>query len=195
MKGYSLSANPTQATLERETLELMRLTARTEEVGDCLIWTGALSSPGDNGAGRGGYPIIRLTHGHACKTVRRVIVELFGDKDGRRDLAARQPVETTCGDRLCIAQDHLVISSPKKVGKRAAKAGKFSSIARSAKISAARRGHMKLTADQAAEIRVSNESGPVLAERYGVNRSLINGIKRGDVWRDYSSPFAGLGAR
>jgi len=32
----------------------------------------------------------------------------------------------------------------------------------------------------------------VLAERYGVSKSWINRIKRGEVWRVLSSPFAGL---
>ena len=46
--------------------------------------------------------------------------------------------------------------------------------------------------EQVREIRLSEDSGPVLAERYGVNRSLIGGIRRGTAWRDYSNPFAGL---
>ena len=39
---------------------------------------------------------------------------------------------------------------------------------------------------------MSTESGPALADRYGVNRSLINRIKRGDAWKDYTNPFGGL---
>lgn len=39
----------------------------------------------------------------------------------------------------------------------------------------------KLTDEQAAEIRSSSEPTKVLRERYGVSRTLIQGIRRGDV--------------
>ena len=41
-------------------------------------------------------------------------------------------------------------------------------------------------------IRASTETERVLAAEYGVNRSVIGGIRRGDRWKDYASPFAGL---
>jgi hypothetical protein len=139
----------------------MRITEHTkpdpEEEG-CSLWTGALSSSSSTTGGTGGYPIMKMAYGCPCMTVRRVIVSLFGDKDGNRDLAPRQPVEVTCGNRLCVDQAHLVISTPQKVGKRAAKRGAFSSPARSSKIAAARRGAGKLTEALAAEIRMSTES-------------------------------------
>lgn len=172
---------------------LARIRARCVEEGDCLIWQGCISS--SSNASRGGYPIIKVGYGQPCKTVRRAIVEVAGDKNGNRDLKPRQPVETTCGERLCVAQEHLVVSTPVKVGKRMAKAGKLSSLARSAKIAASKRATGKLTMEQALEIRFSDESGPVLAERYGVHRSQINNIKRGDAWRDHRNPYAALGAR
>lgn len=82
-------------------------------------------------------------------------------------------------------------------GRPAAARGSFSSRSRAAKIAAGKRssGAAKLTLEQAREIRASEDTGPVLAERYGVNRSLIGSIRRGVAWRDYSDPFAGLGAR
>jgi hypothetical protein len=46
--------------------------------------------------------------------------------------------------------------------------------------------------DQARTIRMSGESGPVLATRYGVNRSVINNIKLGRSWKDYKNPFSAL---
>ena len=59
---------------------------------------------------------------------------------------------------------------------------------------ALRRSLDGLTIEQAREIRMSDESGPVLALRYGVDKSLINGIKAGRNWKEYSNtnPFAGL---
>jgi hypothetical protein len=195
VKGLSDSKSPTKATLIRETLELMRITAHTEpdpEEEGCSLWTGALSSRSTSGGGGGGYPIMKVAYGCPCMTVRRVLVTLFGDKDGNRELAPRQPVEVTCGNRLCVDQAHLVVSTAKRVGVRAAKRGAFSSPARGAKIAAARRGAGKLNEALAAEIRMSKESGPVLAKRHNVNKSLINGIKRGTAWKDYSNPFMQL---
>ena len=77
---------------------------------------------------------------------------------------------------------------------RAAKKGAWKGKARAAKIASTRRANInkKLDMDKAREIRMSTESGPVLAARYGVNKSLINGIKRGTAWKDYSNPFAAL---
>jgi hypothetical protein len=53
-------------------------------------------------------------------------------------------------------------------------------------------GQAKLSESNAQEIRLSEETGPVLAERFGVSRSWINKIKRGRAWRVLSSPWQGL---
>ena len=50
----------------------------------------------------------------------------------------------------------------------------------------------KLTIEKAREIRLSPDSTVTLVKRYQVDRSLIQGIKAGKRWRDYSNPFAGL---
>jgi hypothetical protein len=41
----------------------------------------------------------------------------------------------------------------------------------------------KLNEERVREIRASNESGPTLAKRYGVDRSIINEIRRRELWR------------
>ena len=124
--------------------------------------------------------------------MRRVVLALDG-----RPAGPRQPVAPTCGERACVNPAHLVRSSIRQVAQRAAKAGAFSTPLRAARIAAGKRAshQAKLTADQARQIRESLESGPVLALRYGVDKSMINNIKRGQAWRVYGSPFAGLGAR
>lgn len=156
---------------------------RCDEVGECWIWKDAV--------GKQGYPIMRLRPG-GCLLVRRVAVALDG-----RPAAARQPVTCTCDEKRCCNPKHLKPSTPSAVAKAAAARGSFSTRSRAAKIAAGKRssGAAKLTLEQAREIRASEDTGPVLAERYGVNRSLIGSIRRGVAWRDYSDPFAGLGAR
>lgn len=42
----------------------------------------------------------------------------------------------------------------------------------------------KLTADQAAEIRMSSEPSRVLAERYALSMSHVAHIRKGDFWKE-----------
>ena len=98
----------------------------------------------------------------------------------------------SCDERRCVNPAHLVASSISEIAAKAGARGAFSSLARGAKIAAARRTKGKLTIDEARVIRMSDESSPVLALRYGVNKSVINGIKAGTRWRDYANPFQAL---
>lgn len=159
-------------------MNLQTLLSRTDEIGDCLVWNSTI--------GTTGYPIIHTPDG--CRLARRLAFTLSGGV-----LKQRQPVATTCGDKRCINPEHLRASTTAKIAQAAARRGAYSTRARGAKIAAARRnGGAKLTEALAAEIRLSSEPGRVLADRYGVDKSLVNRIKRGTAWRDYSSPFAGL---
>lgn len=153
---------------------------RCNEVGDCWIWCNATS--------KGGYPIMKRSGG-PCLYVRRVVAELKGDAP-----APRQPVMTTCGEKLCCNPLHVVSSSTKKVAKAAAKRGAFSTLSRRMKVAAAKRSGAgaKLTMEKAQEIRLSTKTGKELAAEYGVNVSVIKGIRQNRMWVDFSSPFAGL---
>lgn len=160
-------------------VSLQHVRERCEEVGDCWIWQRCTNHMG--------YPVMRI--GGTMRLVRRVAVEASG-----RALLPRQPVAVRCGERGCVNPEHLFPSSESAIAKKAAKRGAWSSPMRGAKIAQARRTTMaKLTLEQAREIRASSDSGPVLAARYGVNRSLVSRIRRGDAWREYmGNPFAGL---
>lgn len=162
-----------------DTLEVMRILESTEPDDKCIIWTGIVGSTG--------HPIYKPTGCRVCALVRREVYRLGG-----RTLIARQPIDTTCGDRLCVNDAHLVQSTISKIAIKAAKRGAFSSLSKGLKIAMTKRGTMKLTEAQAREIRHSTETGPVLAARYGIDKSQANKIKRGEAWRDYSNPFAAL---
>jgi hypothetical protein len=133
---------------------------------------------------------MKLT-GATTTLARRMAAMLAG-----HELAKGQPVDMTCSERLCVNPEHTAPSTTQKIAKKAAKRGAFSTTSRGARIAAARRlGRVKLTAEQVAEIRTSTESEVVLGPLYGVARSYIGRIRRGEARKDYSSPFAGLGAR
>jgi len=100
---------------------------------------------------------------------------------------------SSCEDKLCVNPAHLSISTQSKIGQKAAKLGAYSSKARSAKISAARRIGSKMTIELAQEIRQSPATNIVLALKHGVSKSLVGQIKRGCIWKDYATnPFSGL---
>lgn len=171
--------HPELQRLTGDTLEIMRILERTEPDGDCIIWTGAV--------GNTGHPIYKPTGCRVQALVRREVFRLGG-----RTLIARKPIDTKCNDRLCVNDAHLIPSTISKIAQKAAKRGAFSSPVKAMKIAMSKRGKMKLTEDQAREIRSSTDSGEALAERYGVDKSYAKKIKRGTAWKDYSSPFAGL---
>ncbi len=156
---------------------------RCEEVGRCWIWQGTVSVSG--------YPIAKAAGVRSgCILVRRLAVELDG-----RPAKPRQPVLASCGERLCCNPACLAPSTSSAVGKAAAKAGAWKTIARRAKIAKAKRANSKLTPEIVTEVRTSPESSRVIAKRLGINRRRIVDIRNGRAWIDYSSPFAGLGAR
>lgn len=164
-------------------MDLEFIKSKTEEVGECWIWQGCVGSSG--------YPIMKV-EGAPCQTVRRVAYRL---KEGALNLAYRQPVITTCKEKLCVNPDHLKASSNKEVSKLAGAAGRMSGVTKGAKIAKDKRENAsKLPGgmETARIIRMSDETGPVLALRYGIDKSLVNRIKNGQSWKDYSNPFMGL---
>jgi hypothetical protein len=181
-----MAENPRIDTLIEESMLMMRVVTQIEDNGKCWIWTGAVNQQD--------HPIIHLRqpiYGHkGCLTVRRFVFLLANGV-----LPARRPIGCRCGEKLCVNPEHLFLSTQSRIGKLAAKNGAWKGQDRAIKISVAKRAAGKLDIDKAREIRMSDESGPVLAQRFGVDKSLINNIKRGNVWKDYSNPFAGLGAR
>lgn len=159
-------------------ITLQTIKDRSDEVGECWLWAGATSNTG--------HPIVKIK-GCGCKLVRRVSFILNGG-----ELAARQPVVPMCNEKLCVNPEHLEVSTTKKIAKKAAKEGKFSTLQRCAAISRGQGYRKKLSDDAANEIRYSEESGPVLADRHGIHKSLVNRIKRNEARKDYNNPYLQL---
>lgn len=163
---------------------LETLLRRTTEEGDCMLWDGYLGN---------GTPMVY--HDGKLIQVRKLVLILTNVPPRGQYTTCR------CGDPLCVAPQHIVQRTTKEqhrlMGLRVSKSA--TNHARIAKITKARRSKLaKITQEQANEIRVSSESGPVLGARYGITKSQVRNIKIGRSWStalDFGNPFAGLGAR
>lgn len=158
---------------------LVRIAARCDDVGECWLWTGALSDAG--------YPIFRPP-GCGCMLVRRWVYANTGAA-----LVARQPVVSTCGDRRCVNPDHLRVSTVALITQAAAARGAWSGVLRGARIAATKRLAGKLPPHGAHDIRTSADSARFMAAKYGVDVSLVYRIRNGTAQKQYgANPFAGL---
>jgi len=164
--------------LELETLDAMRIFENIIEEGDCWIWQA--------GVNRDGHAQFRSLADGCARLVRRMVWRFCGN-----EIEPRQPLGSKCGDRRCVNPAHMYPSTLKALVRSAAARGAYSGLAHAAAIAAARRKSKvaKLTVDKAREIRESTEPGHVLAERYGVCKSVVNGIRAGRRWKDYTNPF------
>lgn len=164
----------------KHTLE--SLLAKTVEEGQCLLWQGLIDCHG--------VPKVN----HECKKqgVRKVILEFMGKKVPQGHFLV-----ASCGNRACVCPEHVTMLTPKQhAALRGGSKRKNYAVARANMAAAARQRQGKLTMEKAREIRLRTEPAPKIAGEYGVHKSLINAIRRGVAWREYSAdPFAGLGAR
>ena len=81
----------------------------------------------------------------------------------------------SCDNPGCLNPDHLFLgTNPENTADRHGKG-------RTAKGSQV--GTSVLTAEEALAIRRSNESGPIMAKRYGISRSTVSAIRRGRSWK------------
>ena len=156
------------------------IAARTFADGGCLRWTGAVTNR---------HPSMRVD-GRQVLT-RRVIVELDSGSIARGKI-----VRCTCETPLCVAREHLIVTTYRAVAKECGRRGLMSGPVRSARIAAAKRAskQAKLDAQAVIEIRASTATGAALARRHGVSESCVSRIRRGSVWREFAgNPWAGLG--
>lgn len=179
MTGVEFSAKLAAAGIDADWLR-----ARSIEEGECWIWQGYV--------GPTGHPIANVRSVGPTLTVRRIAAALAGRPPGHG-----QPVRVTCNCRECVNPDHAVPSSTREIGRIAAKRGAWSSAARAAKISASRRKNSSISDEAVMAVRLA-ERGTLQAvcDEYGLGYSTAKAIRSGRIRRrDYSSPWAGMGAR
>jgi hypothetical protein len=139
-------------------------------VDECWVWK--LSCSYNDPAGRYMGKVI---------SVRRVVF----NATRKNPLTRKLTVIGTCGTEHCVHPDHIAAKSIAAI-QRGVKKRNGPNIAR------AMRARAKLTPEAIEDIRSMRESSKDAAKRYGICKDHVNVIRRHEVWKDYTSPFAGL---
>ena len=152
-----------------------RAMARCTEDGDCLIWDGATNARG---------PV--LTHKQVQYSLRRLVWE---DKF-KKPFPADRLASVSCGHKACLA--HVVARTRAIVNSLSAK--QFGALKGRAAALAVR-AKSKLSQEAVRAIRIDERRAEEVAAEHGITAAYVYMLRRGEFRRDYSSPFAGLGAR
>jgi hypothetical protein len=166
---------------------LKRIMAKTIQIDGCREWQG--------GFVRGRWPRMyaRIDGKETAISVRPVVWKLTGG----RDLLPGEVITMKCGCEACLERRHMEVIDKGEVSRRNwAKPG--AKMLRSLKCQAASADRAKLDMQKAREIRsrlAGGETQVALCAEFEVSQALLSRVARGTSWKDYSSPFAGLGSR
>jgi hypothetical protein len=157
---------------------LARIQSRTEEVGDCWEWQGALQAYSR-------VPVMSHKGKHQC--VRRWVAQAVGhDVEGK-------VVTYRCGNNLCVNPEHLQLMTKSALHQRVSRQQVHKiNMANRIRIAEARRANAKLTPEQVQAIRDDPRLQREIAKDYGITQPTVSSIKRGEIWRDYTNPFIQL---
>lgn len=154
------------------------LLARTDEYGDCNLWTGTTANR-----------VPMVYHQGKMYPVRKLMLELAGIHIHGTFIA------TSCRTPECICLDHISQrTAQQQMAVMTKNSSKGSShVIRIAKLTEyKRRMAAKITMEIAREIRASEKTQREIAAQFGIDRSLVGRIRRNQSWRETSSPFGGL---
>jgi hypothetical protein len=156
--------------------------ARIKEDGDCWIWQLGCTS--------NGTPTMHPT-GEKQQATRRWLAIKLGKRIPHNHVAT-----TKCGNPRCVCPDHLLIASRSTLAKATdARTGYTRAPQRRKRISDDKRARFaKLDIEKVQAIRDAPTSRHAAAE-HGVSKATAARIRAHELWKDYSSPFQGLGAR
>lgn len=155
---------------------LDRLAARSVWQGECLVWTGALSSNGYGSITIGGR------RGYRQNVHRAAWIERHGVPP-----AATPHVLHRCDNPPCWRDEHLFLGTHQDNMADMATKGR----SRGWQYRCERAPGAKLTDVEVAEIKfrlLRGETHQVLADRFGVSKVMIGHIWRGRNWREVPWP-------
>lgn len=160
-----------------------RILKHVVEDGDCWNWTGALLN---------GKPAPIMRWNGAIGGVRRFILL---DRRVVRPTKGAWVATYTCGNPLCVSPEHTAWALRRTVQQRSVDTLQYhQDVIRRKNLSDKARARGKLTMEEALAVRNAEGTQRVIAAQFGVSQATVSAIKRGDTWRSYSNPFAGLGA-
>lgn len=131
----------------------------------------------------GKYPQIRVEG--KLYPVRRLIWQIMKGAT-RSDLW----ITTNCDNPLCVSPEHLKARTRAKAMKEAVRLPSHN-----AKIAITKRSKSAMTMEIARQMRASDKTNKELEQETGFPASYISHIRHGHRWKEYVSPFSGLGAR
>lgn len=167
--------------------------AKAQEVGDCLEWQGYMTNHGTQ-------PAIKMRLEGRKYTSNIPVPRLLWEQ-ANGPLEPGKLVYRKCCNNACICLDHIAVGTRADWAKARKKAGatKHSPSTRMTLTIAARsRANVKYSMEIAREVRQLAASGMLqieVAKLTGVSKDMVTDICNNKSWREYSSPFAGLGAR
>ena len=143
--------------------------AQCTEEGICRLWRGSVDSYG--------YPRAHIDG--SSQLLRPYIWRSIMGKT----LRERYRLIMRCGNRLCVSEECIATKTYKAVAEIQAAVAKTDPlmIARF-RDGAKKAGHSKLSAEIAADIRATSGSDIEIATLFGINRSTVGRIRRGDIW-------------
>lgn len=161
------------------TLDMLR--SRCDEVGKCWIWKGATS-------GEREVPVTRRKGKNM--NPRRIARELTDGKP----VPPGMEVAAECGQRRCISPHCSCVVTPRERALLARDRGAFINVARDIRMAQTKRARSAFSEEVIQRVRGAVGPASVIAAENGMSKSHAKAIRRGDSRKDYSSPFAGLGA-
>jgi hypothetical protein len=164
--------------MTRDEALIERIRLRCVECGDCWVWKGA--------AVEDKHPQIKV-NGRVLSVRRALYEAMHGPVPADREVAA------TCETRKCVI--HAEPQTHSRIGRRVAKTGVYANPVRCANLANSKRTGSRLDAEKVADIRYGGETLLAVAQRYGITEGYASRIRRNLNWKEYGSPFAGLGAR
>lgn len=165
----------------------IRARSIVDEDSGCWIWRLCM-----NCRGGAGVPVASIPGTRRNVTVRKLAAMAAGK-------TPQEAVRTSCGERLCVAPEHMVPTTRAALGAWMVKLGLIQrGPTRQAKRIAAARAkpHVHMTLEKARAIRARYDeigNAKAVALEFGVKHDHAHKIIRGKLWRE-PSPFDGLGA-
>jgi hypothetical protein len=160
-----------------QVLEHLRTHVRIDPDTGCRIWAG--------GTTREGYPVVGWQY--RKHSARRLMMQLLG-----RQVTSKQFVWTSCGQKNCLAEDHLRVGSKRQAAAASAKRGAYvTGSQRSLMTALSRVKDARLSIADRHDVWAmicAGDSHRVIGERYGVTASAVGHAMR--AWQRALGPAA-----